>query len=166
MKIFPGLRHVALFIALLTLGGCGFTLRGVADLPPELQTLLLESPNDNSDLVREMRRTLRSNDVTVVDTASNGLYRLGLGGEESSERPLSVNQNARAGEYEITMRVPFQLRMDTTVVFGPEVLSVAKVYLADPENAVAKNDEAELIRAEMRKELSLQILRRLQALEF
>lgn len=159
-------RLIVLAMLVLMLGGCGFTLRGTADLPPELQTLLLESPAENSDMVREMRRTLRSNAITLVDAASSaGVYRLGLGGEESSERALSVNQNARAGEYEIIMRVPFQLRLDATVVFGPEVLSVAKVYLADPENAVAKNDEAELIRAEMRKELSLQILRRLQALE-
>ncbi len=36
---------------------------------------------------------------------------------------------------------------------------------ADPENAVAKNEEAELIRNEMRRELAQQVLLRLQSLE-
>ena len=34
--------------------------------------------------------------------------------------------------------------------------------MADPENAAAKSDEARLIQQEMRRELALQILRRLQ----
>jgi outer membrane lipopolysaccharide assembly protein LptE/RlpB len=42
-------------------------------------------------------------------------------------------------------------------------LQLSKVYLADPENAIAKTEEAELIRTEMRRELALLILRRLQS---
>jgi LPS-assembly lipoprotein len=152
-------------LALLLLGGCGFTLRGTATLPVALQTLQLESLDNNSEIVREMRRALRNNKVDVVDAATAGVYRLGLGAEASSERALSVNANARAGEYELTMSVPFQLRLGSAVVLGPENLSVSRVYLADPENAVAKNEEAGIIRGEMRRELTLQVLRRLQALE-
>jgi LPS-assembly lipoprotein len=159
------LRTTALLVPLIVASGCGFTLRGAADLPAALQTLQLEALSPNSDVVREVRRTLRSNQVTVTDTAAPGIYRLGIGNEQSSERALSVNANARAGEYEITMLVPFQLRLESTMLFGPETVSVAKVYLADPENAVAKNEEAELIRTEMRKELALLIVRRLQAVE-
>src|SRR5690606_6429525 len=94
-----------------------------------------------------------------------GVYSLGLGQEQSSERVLSVNANARAGEYELTMQVPFQLRQDAAPIMGPETLALSRVYLADPENAVAKNEEAALIRDEMRLGLAFQILRRLQASE-
>lgn len=159
-------RRTVLAAALLafTLSGCGFTLRGSVDLPPELQTLQIESPVPNSELVREVSRMLRNNAVTVATEARDDIWRLGIGAEQVSERVLSVNANARAGEYELTMDVAAQLRRGTRVI-GPETLSVSRVYLADPENAVAKNEEAELIRNEMRRELAQQILRRLQSLE-
>ena len=41
--------------------------------------------------------------------------------------------------------------------------SIGEVYLADPENAIAKTEEATLIRNEIRSELAQLILRRLQA---
>ena len=150
--------------ALAALGGCGFTLRGSVDLPPALQTMQLESPVPDSEIVREVRRMLRNNEVTLTDAPGATTYRLGIGGEQASERVLSVNANARAGEYELTTSVAVQLRRGTDVL-GTETLSVSRVYLADPENAVAKNEEAELIRDEMRRELAQQILRRLQSLQ-
>ncbi|MGV3592433.1 MAG: LPS assembly lipoprotein LptE [Gammaproteobacteria bacterium] len=157
-------RLLAVSLLLAVLGGCGFTLRGTVDLPPELHTLQIESPVPNSEIVREVSRVLRNNAVTLTDTATDDVWRLGIGGEQLRERVLSVNANARAGEYELTMDVAAQLRRGAETI-GPETLSVSRVYLADPENAVAKNEEAELIRSEMRRELAQQILRRLQSLD-
>ena len=54
------------------------------------------------------------------------------------------------------------MRIADAVVFGPEVLSIEKVYLADPNSAVAKAEERELMEEEMRRELVNRILRRLQ----
>lgn len=160
-------RLCAVIAMLALLGGCGFTLRGSAPLPPQLQTLQLEAPGGNTDIVREVRRMLGNNQVELVegDDTSAELYRLGIGGESSSERAISVNASARAGEYELNMAVPFQLRQGNQLLLGPETLSVSRVYLADPENAVAKNEEALLIRNELRRELALQLLRRLQSLQ-
>lgn len=155
---------VAILTLVLSLAGCGFTLRGSVDLPAALQTLQLESPNPDSEIVREVRRMLRNNDVALVETGTDATWRLGVGLEANSERVVSVNANARAGEYEITMSVAAQLRRGTQTI-GPETLSVSRVYLADPESAVAKNEEAELIRSELRRELAQQILRRLQSLD-
>jgi len=153
---------VAAVLLILSVSSCGFALRGTANLPAALQTLQLASVDPTSDLLREVSRALRSNGVTVVDTDQTP-YRLGLGRENSTERTLSVNSNARAGEYELELSVLFQLTQSGSTVLGPETLSLTRVYLTDPENAVAKDEEAELIRQEMRRELAQQILRRLQA---
>jgi outer membrane lipopolysaccharide assembly protein LptE/RlpB len=123
----------------------------------------VQSNDANSDIVRELRRVLRNNDVAVDAAERSGGYRLQVGQEQTSERALSVNSLARAGEYQLTMSVPFQLLDTGTAVLGPETISIERVYLADPENAAAKSDEARLIQQEMRRELALQILRRLQA---
>ena len=160
MRGIMSLRFPVLVLLLSLLSGCGFALRGTANLPEALQTLQLASVDANSDLQRELNRALRNAGVEIVDTAS--AYRLGLGLETITERTLSVNSNARAGEYELDLGVQFQLSQGGSMVLGPEALHVKRVYLTDPENAVAKSEEAELIRAEMRRELAQQILRRLQ----
>ena len=158
------LKHIAVVALLCLLSGCGFTLRGTAELSPSLQPLYVDVTN-TSAFSREMVRVLVDNKVSLAGEPAGASHRLDVGGETSGERPISVNATARAGEYELTMSVQFQLRRGAELVLQPQTISTSKVYLADPENAVAKNEEAELIRTEMRKELAQQILRRLQAVK-
>jgi LPS-assembly lipoprotein len=150
--------------ASLLLSACGFSLRGTAELSSQFQPLHVESLDPSSAMLRELQRVFTNNHVALATDANSDGYSLGIGQESSSERALSVNATARAGEYEIEMTLPFQLRHDGDVVLPPETLSLSKVYLADPDNAIAKNEEAELIRTEMRREMARQILRRLQTL--
>lgn len=127
-----------------------------------MQTLHLESSAGESDILQELRRALNSSNVEVVNTSQPGVYSLGIGQEEVEERVLSVNSNARAGEYELSISVPVQLRSGQVLVFGPETLTIEKVYLADPNNAVAKQEEREIMEEEIRVEIVVQVLRLLQ----
>lgn len=155
------MRLLSAFLIIALMSGCGFQLRGTADIPPALRAMAVTSTDGNSDILRELRRSLLASDVTLLESPG-GAYELVVGAEDSSERILSVNANARAGEYEITMTVPFQLRNGAATLLGPEILVVEKVYLADPNSAVAKAEERELMETEMRRELVNRILRRLQ----
>jgi LPS-assembly lipoprotein len=163
------------------LSACGFQLRGssAVELPPQLQTLLLQSRSGNSDILQLARRSLRSNGITLVEdnnianeeneeelSEEIGVYRLNIGNEQLAERVISVNSNARAGEYELSMTVPFQLISNEGDRVESDTLVVERIYLADPENAVAKAEEAELIKDEMRQALVVQLLRRLQNINF
>ncbi len=157
------LRFLTLGFFTLLLTSCGFALRGTAELPASLQPLHLDNVNDSTAMGRELMRTLVNNKVKLTDTTGASIYSLALGAETSIERAISVNANARAGEYEIIMTVPFQLKRGNAASIPEQRLSLTKVYLADPENAVAKTEEALIIQNEMRQELSQLILRRLQA---
>lgn len=162
------LRFLSLiFIALSLLNaGCGYTLRESAELPLALKTMQLETRDGNSEMARALRRSLTNSGVTLIDETKDGVFILGLGREQDSEKVLSLNSNARAGEYELRMRISFQLvSSEEDFIIPPEILSLRKVYLADPNNAVAKQEEAELIKEEMRTELANQVLRRLESLD-
>jgi LPS-assembly lipoprotein len=159
--LLPSLRRLGVTALLLALAGCGFTLRGSVDLPEPLRTLEVVSLDDGGELLQQVRRALRNSGVNLVEQGSD--YRLGLGREVTDERIVSVNANARAGEYEVEMSLQFQLTRAGEAVLGPDTLRLTRVYLTDPENAVAKEEEAELIRSELRRELAQQLLRRLQA---
>jgi LPS-assembly lipoprotein len=154
------LRRFCPALLLLLLSGCGFALRDSADLPTALQTMIVAGEEENGELLQEVRRALRNSGVTIVEADSP--YVLRIGRESSGERVVSVNSNARAGEYELEMNLLFQLLQGGTAVLGPDTVSLSRVYLTDPENAVAKEEEAELIRSELRRELAQQLLRRLQ----
>lgn len=158
------LKSSAVLVLIALLSGCGFTLRGTAELSPALQPLYVDVENTTA-ISREVVRVLVDNNISLTNDTAAASHRLEVGGETSSERAISVNATARAGEYELVMSVQFQLRRGAEIVLQPQQLTTSKVYLADPENAVAKNEEAELIRTEMRKELAQQILRRLQAVK-
>jgi len=158
-------QRFALILILLLVSGCGFHLRGSVTLSADMQILHLESSVGESDILQELRRALNSGNVEVVDSPQPGVYSLGLGQEEIEERVLSVNSNARAGEYELSISIPVQLRSGQVLVFGPEILTIEKVYLADPNNAVAKQEEREIMEEEIRSELAIQILRLLQNID-
>lgn len=161
------MKKMRLMTALALMGllaSCGFALRGSVEIPA-LEPLYVENFENGTQIQREVLRVLVDNKVTLANERSAGNYTLEIGAETSSERPISVNANARAGEYEITMSVPFLLRRGADLALEPQILTINKVYLADPENAIAKNEEAEIIRDEMRRELGQLILRRLQAFE-
>ena len=157
------LRSTLVTLATLLLTSCGFALRGTATLPAALQPLFLEGANDSTPIRRELQRVLVDNRVTLADDNKTSNYSLAIGNEQSSERALSVNANARAGEYEIVMSANYQIRKGAAAVQAPQTVTLAKVYLADPENAIAKTEEANIIRNEMRREMAQLILRRLQA---
>lgn len=157
------MRLVFSMILLTMLAGCGFALRGSVAIPA-IEPLYVENFENGTPLQREVFRALVNNRIVLADELAAGAYSLLVGNESSSERVISVNANARAGEYEINMSAQFQLRRGADPVMDPQILSLSKVYLADPENAIAKNEEAEIIRTEMRRELAQMILRRLQAL--
>ena len=158
----PKLQTLLVLFAVCVLSGCGFTLRGSANIPPELQNLVLIGANQNSDIMQDLRRALQANKVNILDTASAGSYQLLIGEADIQERILSVNSNARAGEFELSISVPYQLRSSNAVALEPEVLTIEKVYLADPNSAVAKAEERELMETAIRRELISLILRRLQ----
>jgi len=157
------LHTACLGACLLTLSACGFHLRGTTTIPPALQSIALSSTNGNTDILSQLQRTLEAGDVTLLDAPGANGFELVVGAETVTERVLSVNSNARAGEFELSMTLPFQLRRGGAAVVGPEELAIEKVYLADPNNAVAKAEERELMEEEMRLELVTLILRRLQS---
>lgn len=157
-------KNILTIVMLMLLSSCGFTLRGydASLLSPELQQLQLSFNGSSNELAQTLRRRLISSGVDIVEHTS--AYKLTLGDEQSIERIISVNRNVRAGEYEITLTVSIQLDNDGDSVIAREIISVDQVYEADPNNAAAKTNEAELVLDELRQALTEQIMRRLQTL--
>ncbi|MDC1435943.1 LPS assembly lipoprotein LptE [Gammaproteobacteria bacterium] len=119
--------------------------------------------SSSNELAQILRRRLISSQVNIIEDSS--AYKLTLGDEQSRERIISVNRNIRAGEYEITLTASFQLENNGDSIIAREIISVDQIYEADPNNAAAKTNEAELVLDELRQALTEQIMRRLQTVQ-
>lgn len=155
--------HVVVALTLTcVLGACGFQLRGTGgtSLPEPWKKMFLSTLNPNGELSRELQSTFSASNITWVDTDTAN-YTLSVGGEKFKQRNLSINAQARASEFELTMSTVFSVRNAA----GQQVIEASEATIVkqmenDPSNVVGKAEEVRLLKTEMRTELVQQILRR------
>jgi len=160
-------RHPAFYIVLLCtawLAGCGFQLRGtgLVELPGDWQSMYLVTNNPNSEFSREVKARFAANGVQWQESRADANYLVTLGGERFNQRNLSLNSEARAAEFELTMVSTFSVRgADGKQVMPNTTATVLKQMENDPQNPVGKTEEIRILKAEMRAELAEQIMRRI-----
>lgn len=159
------MRTTLLFVLLGTLlaAGCGWHLRGASDAPGNIESLHISARNLESDLVEDLRRALVSNGITVAKNAPEAKYSLVLLAENSDRRTASIGASARVAELLLTESADFLiLAADGTQVLGRTTVTTERLFEYNEDNVLATDDEALLLRAEMRSELVRKILNRLR----
>ena len=153
-------------LSFVMLTACGWHLRGASMIPENLKSLHITAQNDNSDLVRLLKQSLKSANVATPDKASDADYTLVILQEKSLKRTATVNANARISEQELTELVDFAFT-DTNgkIVIPKSTVAVERVFEYDENNVIATQDEEALIRNEMRRDVVFQILNRLRQLQ-
>jgi LPS-assembly lipoprotein len=160
-------RRTAQFLfllgATLLLAGCGFQLRGTGgvNVPVEWKSMYLVTSNPNSEFSRSVRVHFAANGVEWADERQEANYLVVLGPERFNQRNLSLNADARAAEFELTMHSTFSVRGKDGEVMPDTTGSVIKQMENDPQNVVGKAEEIRILKAEMRSELAQQIMRRI-----
>lgn len=150
-----------LLLLLLSISACGFHLRGSVQLPPTLSELALLDATPATDIAPELSRGLRGAGVRLDASAP---MRLQIRSEEYGKRVLSVDASGRAQEYGLSYTVRFSLRTADGELWLPETsVTLSRDLRFDASAVLATEGEERLLRAEMRQEAVLQILRRLQA---
>ena len=162
-------RRIASYTNLLgltcLLSACGFQLRGTGgegtSIPDEWRSMHLVTGNPNGEFSREVQTRFAANGVDWK-IRENANYLMVLGPARFSQRNLSLNAEARAAEFELTMRANFSIRDDKNqVVIANTEVSTIKQMENDPRNVVGKAEEIRILKAEMRAELAQQMMRRI-----
>ncbi len=143
------------------LAGCGFHLRGQADLP--FQSLHIPG---STPLVVELRRNLAAASTTrLVNTPTEAQAVLGLTQETRDKIILSFNAAGRVQEYQLRYRVGFRVADPKSGrVFLPsnEILLTRDVTYSDAQ-VLSKETEEALLYRDMQSDMVQQILRRMVA---
>ena len=156
---------VVLLLAGALLAGCGFQPRGQSGssaLPDDWYSMYLVTGNPNSELSREVRAQFAANGVQWADDREEANFVVKLGSERFSQRNLLINAEARAAEFELTMRARFSVNdAGGSTVMDDTDASVVRTMENDPRNVTGKAEEIRILKGEMRTDLSRQIMRRI-----
>ena len=155
---------LALSVAALLLGACGFQLRGASgttELPEDWKLMHLQAGNPNGEFVREVTALFAAHGIQWTERESAN-YILDLGPDKFRQRNLSLSSDARIAEFELNLSTEFAvLRPDRSEVMPPTTARVVRQMENDPRNVVGKTEETRLQLGEMRTELAEQVLRRI-----
>lgn len=152
------------YALIVMISGCGFHLRGAYELPAEMNFTHISAANQNSELVRGLKRVLQANQLTLVDNAVDAGAILRIISETSGKRVLSVDSQGRAREYELQYSVKFEVTSkDNGFSLSPQELKLQREFLFDPEDVLGKgSEEADLFKG-MQQDMVRLIMLRLQA---
>lgn len=145
------------------LSGCGFKPRGAADLP--FKTLFASVP-PASLFGAELRRTLRINGVSVVDSREGAQARFELMAELYEREITALSTSGRPREYQLRLRLRWQIRddADRELIAPNEMVLRRQITVLDVQGVVNPEEEA-LLNADMRSDAVRQILRRMSAIK-
>lgn len=139
---------------------CGFHLRGTGTTQMALNELNFEARDALSPLGKHVKESLTNNKVQVSSGAPFTLY---VGPEETTQRTASFTAGTRSAEYTLTTTISYELRSGNLPALLQDRIEVQRTYAHNQNNVTGSGQEEALLREEMRRDLVMQLMMRLQA---
>ncbi len=150
--------------ASLLLSSCGFHLRGVVELPPELESIYIEGGLPNSQMREILRQKLIGSNVNVLEQREESGAVLRILKDETTRRIASINAAGQPNEYELKYSLSYQLDDGKgEALLGVKDLSQLRTYRYDPNNILSVEEEEFRIKREMARAAVNQMLRQISA---
>jgi LPS-assembly lipoprotein len=145
----------------MVLAGCGFRLRGTAELP--FQTLYV--PNSDSGIALDLKRNLQAgSQAKVVDDAKQAEAILAFSEENREKNILSLTAQGRVREFQLRYRVGFRVHDGKGSDFVPQTtIALTRDITFSDTDVLAKETEEQLLFRDMQSDMVQQIMRRLAA---
>jgi len=148
-------------LALLALAGCGFQLRGAADLPFET----IHVPGATGGIALDLKRNIQSGTRTrVVDDPGQAQAVLQFIEEARLKEVLSLTTAGRVREFRLIYRVGFRVHDGKGAEFLPaSAINLTRDVTFNDAEILAKESEEALLYRDMQFDMVQQVMRRLEA---
>jgi LPS-assembly lipoprotein len=154
-------RALALLTATAAVSGCGFQLRGSAQLPFET---LQAGFAPNSAIGADFRRLVRVQGGTrLVDRIEEAQVRLEILQEVREKEIVGFSSTGRPREYQLRLRFRLTEVANGAELIAPTELLLRREITTTDTQLVAKEQEEALLYREMQTDMVQQLLRRLSA---
>ena len=154
-------RNLLVMGLAILLSACGFQLRGTGTNQLTITELDVSARNAYGDTVRQLRQILENSGVKLT---ANAPYKMVLTSEKETQRAASYSGNGGTAEYQLTNVVNYEIRGHNNLTLLSNRVEANKVYLQDGSNIAGANQEGQMIRKEMRRDLVQQLVMRLEQL--
>jgi len=157
-------RGVLLAGLLVAIGGCGFQMRGQANLPPEMDRTYIAAADRYSLFFRKLEAGLRQNGVEVTESASEATAILTILDDATGQRVLSVSARNVPREYEVFYRIRFSVESGERRLIEPQEQALIRDYTWDETRVLGKTREERLLREAIADDLVQIVMFQLAAL--
>tara|TARA_R110002126_G_scaffold97190_16_gene226782 strand:- start:297 stop:770 length:474 start_codon:yes stop_codon:yes gene_type:complete len=154
----------ALIVAtlVLVLTSCGFHLRG--NLPLSQFPAIFVQSEAHSELAKLLSERLRQNSVQLLDSEQTDAPTIQLINDTLERRTLSLFPSGQVAEYELIYKVSYYLIMPGNEPAFNQ-FELYRDYQDDPNQALAKARELDLLLSELRQQAANRIIRQLARLD-
>jgi LPS-assembly lipoprotein len=159
MKRFPPAIAIVCLLA-----GCGFHLQGRQPLPQAFSYSYIETQDEQTDFVQDLRKALIASGSKVIRTQGSAAAVITVHEDELTERILSVSARNIPTEYELTYRVEFSVNAEGKALIDREEISATRDISFEESELLAKEREQEILREALARDLVALVMRRLASL--
>ena len=153
------MKRLLFLLVLSAVAGCGFHLRGAADLP--FSSVYV--PAATSGIALDLARNIRAGtNVKLVEDAKQADAIVELTGETRGKEILSLTGAGRVREFRLRYRVGFRVHDGKGHEFVPQsTLELTRDVTFNDSQVLAKESEEQLLFRDMQSDMVQQIMRRL-----
>ena len=143
--------------------GCGFKFRSASEVPPQLHTVYLDTPNPYSRLTTRLGRTLKSVHIHLAYSQRWAPVTLHIISNQMSNSIPTILYSGNATPYTYTLSTRFELlKSNGTVILPPSTLSLSDSLLQNA-NQIYTPESNVLIERQLTRTMATLIYYRLIA---
>lgn len=142
------LFQIFLIFLTFTFSACGFHPRGSYAMPLEMKAVYLDG---GSPILREqISAQLRNSQSQLSESRTNAGIVIKLFDEQFVRRSVSLSERGKTNEYELLYRLEYEVATPKDAILLPrQPLEVRRDYYNDQQAILARDNEENVLRAEM-----------------
>ena len=130
----------------LALSACGFTMRGAASVPTEMERTYIAADNHHSHFYQGLRKELQAVGVVIVDSPLDATAEFSILKDDTGQRVMSVSGRNVPREFEVFYTVQYKLTSGENTLLELRQQTVLRDYTWDETLVLGKEHEQQVMR--------------------